>query len=86
MGCVSLVLFGLLAGALAKFLMPGKDPGGWIVTTLLGIGGAALGGWLSSHFLNGGPIQSWSLKNLVVAVVGSILLLLIYRMFRGRSS
>ncbi len=78
----SLVL-GLIAGALGKFLMPGKDPGGIIVTILLGIGGASVGGFIARNLLS---IESsgLSLINILVSAGGAILLLILYRMFLSR--
>lgn len=77
------ILLGLVAGALAKFLMPGRDPGGCIVTIILGIGGAVLGGWIGTKFLNIGSITgSFDIKSVGIATGGSILLLLIYRMLK----
>jgi uncharacterized membrane protein YeaQ/YmgE (transglycosylase-associated protein family) len=77
-------LFGLIAGAVAKFLLPGRDPGGnnlmgWVITSLIGIGGAVLGGWLSSQMF-GWDVTGFNLQSFAVAVVGAILLLIIYRL------
>ncbi len=80
MSILSWILFGLIAGAIAKALHPGKDPGGWIVTILIGIAGAFVGGWLNG-LLTGTPINSnWSLRGFLFAVGGAILLLWIYGM------
>ncbi len=77
------ILLGLVAGALAKFLMPGRDPGGCIVTIILGIGGAMLGGWIGTKFLNIGTITgSFDIKSVGIATGGSILLLLAYRVLK----
>lgn len=75
------ILFGLIVGALAKLVMPGRDPGGIIVTILLGIGGALLGGFIGrSTGLMGDTQQAgW-----IAAFLGAILLLVIYRMIAGR--
>lgn len=75
------ILFGLVIGALAKLVMPGKDPGGIIVTILIGIAGALLGGFLgrSLGLIGPGEQAGW-----IAAFVGAILLLLIYRMVIGR--
>lgn len=75
------ILFGLIIGALAKLVMPGRDPGGIIVTILLGIGGALLGGFIGrSMGLMGDDQQAgW-----IAAFLGAILLLVIYRMIAGR--
>jgi len=78
MQLVWMVLLGLVAGAIAKMLMPGKDPGGWIVTALLGIGGSIVGGWLFGFlgFGGGGP------AGLIGSVVGACILLAVYRMVK----
>jgi uncharacterized membrane protein YeaQ/YmgE (transglycosylase-associated protein family) len=78
MGILLWILFGLIAGAIAKVLMPGDDPGGFFITILLGIVGALLGGWLGSLILDVG-ISGFNLSSFLVAVAGSILLLVIYR-------
>ncbi|HEY8900667.1 MAG TPA: GlsB/YeaQ/YmgE family stress response membrane protein [Chthoniobacterales bacterium] len=83
MGIISWILFGLLAGALAKFLMPGKDPGGCFVTILLGVVGAAVGGWIGTA-LGFGRVDAFDLRSLGIAILGSIVVLLIYRVARGR--
>ena len=76
-------LLGLVAGGLAKFIMPGKDPGGCIVTMILGIVGAMVGGWIGS-LLGFGSVQQFDIKGLLIAVLGAVILLLIYRFFKGR--
>jgi uncharacterized membrane protein YeaQ/YmgE (transglycosylase-associated protein family) len=80
-GILGWIIFGLVVGAIAKFLMPGKDPGGIIVTILLGIVGAVLGGYV-------GRALGWYEPNqpagFFMALLGSILLLALYRMFAGR--
>jgi uncharacterized membrane protein YeaQ/YmgE (transglycosylase-associated protein family) len=77
MNVIGWIIFGLVVGIIAKFLMPGRDPGGFVITTLLGIAGALVGGYLG-RLLNlygeGDPV------GFVMAVIGSIVLLLIYRM------
>lgn len=75
------ILFGLIVGALAKLVMPGRDPGGIIVTILLGIGGALLGGFLGRSL---GLIGDDQQAGFIAAFVGAILLLLLYRMLAGR--
>ena len=83
MNIIAWVVVGLIAGALAKFLLPGDDPGGCIVTTLIGIVGAILGGFLSRTFLEYDP-EGFSIGTIFVAIVGSIILLLVYRLVVGR--
>lgn len=85
MGILSWIILGLIAGALAKFLMPGDDPGGIIVTILLGIVGAVVGGFLAS-LLGVGGVSGLNLGSLLIAILGSIVVLIIYRMVAGRST
>jgi uncharacterized membrane protein YeaQ/YmgE (transglycosylase-associated protein family) len=79
MGIIAWIVLGLIAGALAKLIMPGRDPGGIIVTMLIGIAGALLGGWIFSLF-GGGGVNGLNIGSIIVAVVGAIILLAIYRM------
>lgn len=81
MGILSWIFLGLIAGALAKFIMPGKDPGGFIVTILIGIAGGVIGGFLGS-FIGLGKIESFDLGGILIATVGAILLLVIYRLIK----
>lgn len=85
MGFISWIVLGLIAGALAKFIMPGKDPGGILVTMGIGIVGAILGGWISAA-LGFGKVVGFSLGSLVVAVLGSVLLLFVYRLWKNQKS
>lgn len=78
MGILSWLVLGFVVGALAKWIMPGPDPGGCIVTTLIGIAGAFVGGFLGS-MLGLGPVSSFSIGNILVATGGAILLLFLYR-------
>ncbi len=82
MGILSWLVMGLIAGALAKFIMPGKDGGGLILTMLLGIAGAFFGGWVGS-FVGMGATGGLSLGSIVTATVGAFLLLFIYRKIKG---
>ena len=75
------ILFGLVVGALAKLIMPGRDPGGIIVTILLGIAGAVLGGWFGRVL---GLYNEGEAAGFLMALLGSILLLALYRMIIGR--
>jgi uncharacterized membrane protein YeaQ/YmgE (transglycosylase-associated protein family) len=83
MGILSWIVFGLIAGAIAKFLMPGQDPGGCIITIIIGVIGAVLGGYLAT-MLGYGGISGFDFRSFVIAVIGSILLLIIWRLIRGR--
>ncbi|MCB0751588.1 MAG: GlsB/YeaQ/YmgE family stress response membrane protein [Ignavibacteriae bacterium] len=83
MGILSWIVFGLIAGAVAKFIMPGKDPGGIIITILIGIAGAFLGGFIGS-FLGLGDISGFDIRSLLMAIVGSIILLFAYKKFKTK--
>ena len=74
----SRILIGLVVGAVAKFIMPGRDPGGIIVTILIGIAGAFLGGFIGS-FLGLGTVTGFNLGSLLLAIGGAVLLLILYR-------
>lgn len=84
MGILSWIFLGLIAGALAKFLMPGKDPGGCLVTMVIGIVGGVLGGFLGT-FIGLGKIQSFDLGGIFIATMGAIVLLIIYRIVAKKS-
>jgi uncharacterized membrane protein YeaQ/YmgE (transglycosylase-associated protein family) len=83
MEILSWILFGLVVGALAKLVMPGDDPGGIIVTILLGIAGALLGGFIGRAL---GWYQPGESAGWVAAFVGALLLLVLYRMVAGRKT
>ncbi|MEW1655000.1 MULTISPECIES: GlsB/YeaQ/YmgE family stress response membrane protein [unclassified Streptomyces] len=84
MGIIAWALIGLLAGAIAKALMPGKDPGGCLVTMLIGICGGLLGGWLGKVIFGVHSIKGFfHLSTWIAAIVGSIIVLLLYRLFLG---
>jgi uncharacterized membrane protein YeaQ/YmgE (transglycosylase-associated protein family) len=75
------LIVGLIVGAVAKLLMPGKDPGGCIITTIIGIAGSALGAWLGQVL---GLYQPGQPAGFIGAVIGAMLLLLIYRLILGK--
>ena len=77
MGIITWILFGLVVGIIAKLLMPGRDPGGFIVTILLGIAGALLGGFIgrAMGWYGEGDAAGW-----IVSILGAIVLLALYRM------
>lgn len=81
MGILSWIVFGLVVGIIAKLLMPGRDPGGFIITMLLGIAGALLGGFAGRAMGFYGPNES---AGWLMSIVGAILLLVIYRVAVGR--
>ena len=78
MGILSWIILGLIVGIIAKFFMPGKDPGGVFITIILGIAGAFVGGFIGST-LGLGSVTGFDIRSLLIAVGGSILLLIIYR-------
>jgi uncharacterized membrane protein YeaQ/YmgE (transglycosylase-associated protein family) len=83
-GIIAFLVLGLLAGAIAKFLLPGDDPGGIIVTMLIGVVGAILGGFLAGLLFDVNPVDEFfSLSTWLAAIIGSIILLLIYRLVAG---
>ena len=84
MGALFWILFGLIAGGIAKLIMPGKDPGGCLVTSLIGILGALLGGFIGTEILDYGTVTGFNLRSLLIAIAGSMLLLLIYRLILQR--
>jgi uncharacterized membrane protein YeaQ/YmgE (transglycosylase-associated protein family) len=84
-GIIAFIILGLLAGVIAKAVLPGDDPGGLIVTTLIGIAGALLGGFLASALFDAHPLDEFfDLSTWLTAIVGAIVLLVIYRMVVGR--
>ena len=82
MGILSWIVFGLIAGILAKIIMPGKDPGGFIITSLIGIAGAMVGGFISTS-LGYGDISGFDLRSFGIAIGGALLLLFAYRKIKG---
>jgi len=83
-GLIGMIIFGLVIGAVAKLLMPGRDPGGWVITCLLGVAGSLLGGFLgrSMGFYTEGQAAGW-----IMSILGAVLLLFLYRMVaKGRTT
>jgi len=87
MGFIGWIVLGLLAGLIAKAIMPGDDPGGVIVTMLIGIVGAIVGGWIASAVGLGDQQEFFNITTWVFAIIGSLILLVLYRLlFGGRGS
>ena len=82
-GIIAWIVIGGIAGAIAKLLMPGRDPGGCIITVVLGVIGALLGGFLATKLGYGG-ISGFDLRSFFIAVLGSIVVLIFWRLIRGR--
>ena len=86
MGIIAFIILGLLAGIIAKALLPGSDPGGLIITTIIGIVGALLGGFLAAALFDAHPLDEFfDISTWITAIVGSIILLAIYRAVVNRS-
>lgn len=86
MHIVSWLVLGLITGAIAKFLLPGRDPGGMVITTLIGVAGAFVGGWLSTRFLHRHVAEHpYDPATWIAAVAGALVLLIAYRIFFGNS-
>ena len=83
MGILSLVVLGLIVGLLAKFIMPGKDPGGILVTIIIGIVGAFLGGYIGKYF-GLGEVAGFDLTSILLGTGGSVILLLIFRLLKKK--
>jgi uncharacterized membrane protein YeaQ/YmgE (transglycosylase-associated protein family) len=84
MGFFSWILMGMIVGVIAKWIMPGKDPGGFIITILLGIAGAFVGGFVGS-LLGVGKVTGFNLGSLLLATGGAVLLLFMYRLIKKPS-
>jgi uncharacterized membrane protein YeaQ/YmgE (transglycosylase-associated protein family) len=85
-GIIGWILLGLFAGAIAKLILPGDDPGGIIVTTLIGIAGALVGGFIASALGIGDLDEFFDIGTWLIAIGGALLLLVVYRMFTGRTA
>jgi uncharacterized membrane protein YeaQ/YmgE (transglycosylase-associated protein family) len=87
MGIIAFIILGLLAGLIAKAIMPGNDPGGYIVTTLIGIAGALIGGFLAAALFGGDPLDEFfDISTWLTAIIGSIILLALYRVVVDRNN
>jgi uncharacterized membrane protein YeaQ/YmgE (transglycosylase-associated protein family) len=85
MGIIAFLILGLLAGAIAKALMPGDDPGGILVTMAIGVVGALLGGFLAAALFDADPMDEFfDISTWLTAIIGAMVLLAIYRMVAGR--
>jgi len=84
MGILSWIIFGLIAGALAKWIMPGDDPGGIIITTVIGVVGAFVGGYLGT-LMGLGTVQGFDIRSFCIAIGGAVVLLAGYRMIKKKA-
>lgn len=85
MSFLGFLLLGLIAGAIAKMLLPGTQGGGWVITLILGVVGALLGGWLASALFNISMGTFFDLRTWIIAIVGSVVVLLLYGLFTRSS-
>ena len=85
MGIIAFIILGAIAGAIAKALLPGDDPGGFIITTIIGVVGAILGGFLAAALFDADPLDEFfDISSWLTAIVGAIILLVLYRAVAGR--
>jgi uncharacterized membrane protein YeaQ/YmgE (transglycosylase-associated protein family) len=80
-GILAWIVFGLIAGALARMVLPGRDPGGFVVTAVIGILGAVIGGWVGTQ-LGWGTVRGFDLRSLGIAILGAVILLALLRLLR----
>jgi len=84
MGIIAFLILGLLAGMIAKAILPGEDPGGLLITMVIGVVGALIGGFLASAIFGAHPLDEFfDISTWITAIVGSVLLLWIWRMVAG---
>jgi uncharacterized membrane protein YeaQ/YmgE (transglycosylase-associated protein family) len=86
MGILAFLILGLIAGAIAKAVLPGRQGGGWVITLVLGVVGAILGGWIGSLIFGGGLGDFFDLRTWLLAILGAVIVLLIYGAVAGRRS
>ena len=86
MSFIAFIILGLIAGAIAKAILPGKQGGGWIATLVLGVVGALVGGWIGTAIFGVGLEEFWSLESWLIAIGGAIVVLLIWGLITGNRS
>ncbi|MFJ7749755.1 GlsB/YeaQ/YmgE family stress response membrane protein [Arthrobacter sp. NPDC097144] len=86
MGFIAFLILGLIAGAIAKAILPGRQGGGWIATLVLGVIGALIGGWVGGALFDVPLEKFWSIQTWLVAIIGSIIVLVIYGFVTRKSS
>ncbi|WP_131682169.1 GlsB/YeaQ/YmgE family stress response membrane protein [Pseudarthrobacter sp. YALA5] len=85
MGIIGFLILGLIAGAIAKLILPGKQGIGWVMTLVLGVVGALLGGWIGSLIFGGGLAEFFDIRTWLLAILGAVIVLLVYGAVTGRS-
>lgn len=86
MGIIAFLILGLIAGAVAKMILPGRQGGGWVITLVLGVVGALLGGFIGNAIFGVGLEEFWSIQTWLVAIIGAILVLVIYGFVTRKSN
>ncbi len=86
MGILAFLILGLIAGAIAKAILPGRQGGGWVITLVVGVVGAFLGGWIGSLIFGGGLGNFFDLRTWLLSILGAIIVLVIYGAIAGRRS
>ena len=86
MGFIAFLLLGLIAGAIAKAILPGRQGGGWVITLVLGVVGALLGGWIGGMIFGTGLQEFFSLQTWLLAIGGALIVLLVYGMVTKRGA
>ena len=86
MGILAFLILGLIAGAIAKAILPGRQGGGWLITLVVGVVGAFLGGWIGSLIFGGGLGNFFDLRTWLLSILGAIIVLVIYGALAGRRS
>ena len=86
MGILAFLILGLIAGAIAKAILPGRQGGGWVITLVLGVVGAILGGWIGSLIFGGGLGDFFDLRTWLLSILGAVIVLLIFGAVAGRRS
>lgn len=86
MGIIAFLILGLIAGAIAKMILPGRQGGGWVITLVLGVVGALLGGFIGNAIFGVGLEEFWSIQTWLVAIIGAIIVLVIYGFFSRKSN
>jgi uncharacterized membrane protein YeaQ/YmgE (transglycosylase-associated protein family) len=86
MGILAFLILGLIAGAIAKAILPGRQGGGWVITLVVGVVGAILGGWIGSLIFGGGLADFFDLRTWLLAILGAVIVLLVYGALAGRRS
>lgn len=85
MGILGFLVLGLIAGAIAKAILPGTQGGGWVMTLVLGVVGALLGGWIGSMFFEGGLANFFEIRTWLLSILGSLVVLVVYGFLAKRS-